>query len=290
MILNIDRQKLAREANSAALRVRRYAGYSLQDAICVYDIAEKLGIEVRFLDVPSMEGMYAHSPRPHIIVSSLRPMVRQVFTCAHEIAHHRFDHGLHIDEIVEIRSTGLLRNPHEFLADCFAGFLLMPKLAVENAINSRGMDLKSCNPAEIFKVSNWFGVGYSTLINHMCWGLRVMSEDKAKSLLRVRPKQIKASILEREVKEGLVVVENNWISRPIDLAKDDYMLVLSDVTVEGNSIQNVADIAGGKLFQASRPGICRIEDDEGWASFVRVSRKEYMGRSIFRHLEEVDDE
>lgn len=68
-----DRRSIARRAMSAALRTRLASGYGLEEPICVYDLAEKLGIEVRFLDLPSMEGMYAPGSPPSIIVSSRCP-------------------------------------------------------------------------------------------------------------------------------------------------------------------------------------------------------------------------
>ena len=71
-----------------ALRVRTRAGLGLEEAVCVYDLAEHLGIEVRFTDIPSMEGMYYLASEPSIILSSLRPPGRRVFTCAHELGHH----------------------------------------------------------------------------------------------------------------------------------------------------------------------------------------------------------
>ena len=85
-----DRRAIARQAMAAALRTRLSLGYGLEHAVCVYDLAEKLGVEVRFLDVPSMEGMYSSASSPTIIVSSLRPFGRRAFNCAHELGHHKW--------------------------------------------------------------------------------------------------------------------------------------------------------------------------------------------------------
>ena len=96
-----DRRAIARTAMAAALRTRLFVGYRLDHAVCVYDLAEKLGVEVRFLDLPSMEGMYSSASGPTIIVSSLRPPGRRAFTCAHELGHHNRSDGVEIDELVE---------------------------------------------------------------------------------------------------------------------------------------------------------------------------------------------
>ena len=50
------------QAFAKALRMRRSADYGLDSAVCVYDLAQRLGIEVRFLAIPSMEGMYYKKP------------------------------------------------------------------------------------------------------------------------------------------------------------------------------------------------------------------------------------
>ena len=116
--------------------MRQGAGYGLSDAICVYDLAQRLGIEVRFMDTPSMEGMYYGGSDPYIIISSLRPPGRRAFTCAHELGHHIRGDGMHVDELVEQRKRPVI-DPNEFAADCFAGALLMPKMAVERAFAIR---------------------------------------------------------------------------------------------------------------------------------------------------------
>ena len=103
-----------------ALRVRTRAGLGLEEAVCVYDLAEHLGIEVRFTDIPSMEGMYYLASEPSIILSSLRPPGRRVFTCAHELGHHSNGDGTTIDQLVqEPRRSGF--DTKEFAADCFGG-------------------------------------------------------------------------------------------------------------------------------------------------------------------------
>ncbi len=50
------REDLAFDAAANAQRVRRELGINPQDPVCVYDAAERLGVEVRFLDANSMEG------------------------------------------------------------------------------------------------------------------------------------------------------------------------------------------------------------------------------------------
>jgi len=38
-------------------------------------------------------------------------------------------------------------------------------------------------------------------------------------------------------------------------------------------------------------GVGQLHDEQtGWSSYVRVRKRSYIGRSIFRHLEDPDDE
>lgn len=82
-------------------------------------------MKVQFLNDINTEGIYATRPKPMILISSLRPLSRRAFTCAHELGHHFFGHGSTIDELKE-ESESVDFQPHEFLADTFGGFLLMP--------------------------------------------------------------------------------------------------------------------------------------------------------------------
>ena len=115
-----NRRAIARQAMAAALRTRLSVGYGLDHGVCVYDLAAKLGVEVRFLDLPSMEGMYSSASGPTVIVSSLRPPGRWAFTCAHELGHHNRSDGVEIDELVEQWEKPRI-DPKEFAADCFGG-------------------------------------------------------------------------------------------------------------------------------------------------------------------------
>ena len=132
-----SRKGLAKDALMKASRVPRNAGLRPDVPVCVYDFATSMGIEVRFLDLPSLEGMYSKTPEPVIVISSLRPPGRQAYTGGHELGHHIYGHGFRIDELFENRPRGPL-DEEEFLAECFAGFLLMPRTAVVHAFERRG--------------------------------------------------------------------------------------------------------------------------------------------------------
>ena len=284
-----NRQMLAREAMTAALRTRRTVGYGLDHAVCVYDLAAKLGVEVRFLDVPSMEGMYLSVPGPTIIISSLRPPGRRAFTCAHELGHHKWGDGVKIDELFEQWEKPRL-DPMEFKADCYAGALLMPKIAVSRAFAVRGWRMEVCTPEQVFLIAKYFGVGYTTLIHHMRSALRVLPGVRAKALLRVSSRKAQSLLLGLQTPHNVVEVDAFWTGRTVDVEVGDLIFVRGGAQFEGACIELSSDIANGQLFRAARPGIGRLEASTAWSAFVRVSRRDFVGRSLYRHLEEVEDE
>lgn len=285
----MDRRAIARKATAKALRTRQRMGCGLRDALCVYDLAQRLGIEVRFLDIPSMEGMYYSAPEPHIILSSLRPPGRRAFTCAHELGHHSRGDGTHVDALVEQWKLPRF-DPREFAADCFAGALLMPKMAVERAFSLRGWTIMECTPAQAYAISNYFGVGYTTLIHHLRGALRLLPGRRAEQLLKITPRQAQASAIGCKTPATVWLVDMHWTGRPIDVEAGDFILVQGLPCVEGRSVKHVQDRDGRRLLRACQAGIGRLEDNSGWSAYVRVSRRAFVGRNLFRHQEEADDE
>ena len=284
----MDRRTIARKAAAEALRTRVRAGYGFETPVCVYDLAGRLGVEVRFFDLPSMEGVYYNSPKPHIVLSSLRPAGRRAFTCGHELGHHSRGDGTCLDEVVEqwVRPR---YDPKEFYADCFAGALLMPKTAVERAFALRKWAIRECTPDQVYAISNYFGVGYTTLVHHLSRGLLLLPSSRAEQLLKIAPRRAQALAVGWETPETVWVVDEHWVGRPIDVEAGDLILLHGRARIEGKCAEPVAGVADGRLLKATEPGIGRLEDRSGWAAFVRVSRRAFVGRDVHRHQEEAND-
>ena len=283
-----DRRAIARQALAAALRTRLALGFGLDHAVCVYDLAEKLGVEVRFLDLPSMEGMYTSASDPTIIISSLRPPGRRAFTCAHELGHHNMGHGVQIDEFVEQWDKPRF-DAKEFAADCFAGSLLMPKLAVSKAFAVRGWNMEKCTPGQIYMVSSYFGVGYATLVQHLRSAIQILPDARARALLKVSPRKAQSLLLGWQTPDTVKVVDALWTGRAVDVELGDFIFVRGGAHSEGTCVEPSSEVEGGRLFRAARPGIGRLEAGTAWSAFVRVSRRDYVGRALYRHWEEVGD-
>ena len=285
-----DRIALTRRAIRTALRIRREAGFTLEDPICIYDCAKRLGVEVRFVSAPSLEGMYASSGSGVIIVSSLRPSGRQAYTCAHELGHHVFGHGSKWDEYLDESGSNRPEHPDEWLAERFASYILMPKQAVLRSFVVRGWIPSACTFEQAFLIAGELGVGYSTLISQMQWSLGLLDDIVADRLRRESLGAIRRRLVGHECREHLVVVDIDWFCRPNDIKIGDEVLLPQGTTITGNAVRVEGNSSLGVLVQGHRPGIAQAsQPNQIWARFIRVSRREYVGRAAFRHLEDPDD-
>lgn len=280
-------QEAARLALRGALDVRKRVSASVSQPICIYDTAEQLGIEVIFRPENSLGGMYNKTAET-ILIPTHRPPGRQAFTCAHEVGHWFFEHGTGIDEINDLERFDE-GDPSERLVDIFASYLLMPPWAVRAEYDKRKWKISNCTPEQNYTVAGQLGVGYETLVQHMRFSLNLISSRHAEELLKSTPKQLRRVILGNDSAAHLVIVDDSWSHVALDLRVGDIAIVPPAANLEGESVRIVRRHELGQLIKARRPGISRAESrDQSWAFFVRVSRKDFVGRSIYRHLEDPD--
>ena len=290
----IDRRALATEAMQAATATRAKADLDQVRPICIYGLCETLGIVVRFNNF-NMEGMYQRDLPPRIHLSARRPLPRRAYNCAHELGHHVFGHGSSIDELREDAKAQPWEDPKEFLADTFAGFILMPIIGLRRAFSVRGWTLETATPAQVFTVACEFGVGYTTLLTHLSAGVNVLSRGRAAALRRVTPKALRANILGALTPEPLIVADHHRTAPTLDAEVKTLLLLPPGAKVTGGGIAFERDLAAGRLFRAVKPGVFQASAGE-WAVFVRVApvqkdeRYGYVGLARYRHLEEDPDE
>lgn len=276
------------KAIDGAIRTRLRAGYEAQDPVCVYDLADKLGVEVRFVGGNSFGGMYVKD-FDKILVPTMRPPGRKAYTCAHELGHWHFRHGTRIEQIEELDKGGFT-DPDERMADIFACHLLMPQWALEDAIRRRSLTPARCQPIDCYRIANQLGIGYTTVIRQL-ERLRLISSESAIVLLRTTPKQIRETVLGTSNPPHLVIVDPYWRRVAIDLCVGDALVIPRGAQAEGKVLRTVGLTGHGIWLEASFPGVTRVvAPDLGWSSYVRVARREYVGRNKFRFLEDPDVE
>lgn len=160
---------------------------------------------------------------------------------------------------------------------------------VERAFALRKWAIRECTPEQVYAISNYFGVGYTTLVHHLSRGLLLLSGAHAERLLKVAPRRAQAFAVGWEAPEAVWVVDGHWVGRPIDVEAGDLVLLHEKTYIEGSCAEPVREVADGRLLRAMGPGIGRLEDSSGWAAFIRVSRRAFVGRDVHRHQEEADD-
>ena len=289
-----SRRALAIQAMEAAAVTRSEAGLKQGEPICIYGLCETLGIMVRFNNI-NMEGMYQRGRPPRIHVSARRPLPRRAYNCAHELGHHVFGHGSSIDELREDAKTQPWEDPKEFLADTFAGFILMPTIGLRRAFSVRGWTPETATASQIFTIACEFGVGYMTLITHLSASVNMLPRRHATALRRVTPKALRKAILGVSTSRPLIVTDHHRTAPTLDAEVETLLLLPPDTKVGGGGLAFERKIAAGWLFRAMKPGIFQAAAGE-WAVFVRVApvqndqRYGYVGLARYRHLEDDPDE
>lgn len=291
--MTVRKADLAQEALDKSLEVREEAGLKLGTPLNVFDVCERLTpkVRVRFADY-SMEGCYSRSDRPLIEVSALRPLGRRVFNTAHELGHHALGHpGTRLDEQLEEGRADPAADPLEYAANAFAGFLLMPKIAVRRAFRSRDWDVAHPTAEQAFVAACHFGVGYLTLVNHMAYGLQEIGKAVAEQLKKVRLPAIRKSILGTVDSERLWVADRRYEQTTLDTEVGTTLVLPNGSDPEFPRLTFVGDLPSGRVFTATQPGVTRVTAGD-WAVVVRVAKHEYSGWATNRHLEpeEGDDE
>jgi Zn-dependent peptidase ImmA (M78 family) len=285
---------LAEQAMLTAIETRERWQRDDDGPLDVYALCHDMGVSVRFVPIPSMEGLYGRRGRTSVILlPSQRPLVRRAYSCGHELGHHVFGHGSSIDDMIGSYTDrkGASFEPNEFLVDTFAGFLLMPTLGVRSAFASRGWKPNEATPEQIFAVACSFGVGYETLIAHMAFSLGMLNRNRATLLGKASPKSIREKVLGRSETEPLIIVDHQWTTPTVDAEVGSLLLLPTGAEVDGDELEPEDTPNAGSLFRARRAGISRIWVPEtSLALFVRIANKEFVGLAQYRHLECEEDD
>jgi hypothetical protein len=275
-----------REALRGALELRRRLGIPRELPLNVLDAADRLGLRVQLSEIATCEGMFSPEAKV-ILLNHQRPAGRRAFTCGHELGHWHFGHGASCD-MLDFDGPDCDK-PEERLVNGFAGFFLMPKRAVEEALSRRGWRPESLTADQAFIVAGQMGVGYQTLVLHLCWSLQMISRNQAERLGLRSPKSLREQLAGPDVGPNLVVADAAWDELPIDLEVGDSVLLPLDAEPAGLQLEPIREHRGMMLFQAGRPGISNVRTST-WTRFVRVSRREFTGWAKYRHFQDPDDE
>lgn len=264
-------------------QIRLSLGYNLYQPLNIYDVCSKLDIEVQFVDI-DMEGLYINSGEsPRILLSSQRPVTRRVFTCAHELGHHVFNHGFKIDVITEQNLCDT--NIEEKQVDTFAAHFLMPILGIKSEFLKRRITPESGTELDYYKISCAYGVGYETLIMH-CYFNNLITEAKKLSLLKYSPAKIlKDHYLKDVGTHTFKIIDGKSLSMPIDIETDSLLILPRSFNVDDKYLRLFANHNSDSIYKTINTGISNIYFEKQ-GCFVRIQPKNYVGYTAYRHLKD----
>ncbi len=237
-----------------------------------------LKIHVSIEHLSSVEGIWCREKKA-IVLSSLRPAGRRAFTCAHELGHWHFDHGTRADELVSTRTPD--RNqPEENAANQFAGHLLMPPCGVASTLETRKWSPSKLTAVQAYALASYFGVSYAGFLGHMCYALRSLEQSAFEKLSEVEPKDLRKHLCPELSAPNLIVVDEHWLSRPIDLEVGDALMFPSGAIDSAGLIECRSRNSG----VASAAGVSQLTNlSSGRTPLIRVAESGFRGYAQFRY-------
>lgn len=277
-----------RKALLKADEIRRKLKLNMFQPVNIFDACIDLGLTVRFVEI-NMEGMYVSSENgtfPTILLSNQRPLPRRIFTCAHELGHHFFEHGTRVDALSDQTNSLPSNNNEESLVNAFAGALLMPIAGIQSEFVKRGWKPQTISPVQLYTICSVFGTGYQTLIVH-CQANKIFDEAKGNSLLKYTPAKILKNILGTiDNNSHFKIIDSQTDLSVIDIEVSNFIILPTNFRLEGSHLQKYQETLNGSVYIAVKPGIIRVAAlDNSVSYFIRIQNANYIGLAENRHLE-----
>jgi predicted secreted protein len=137
------------------------------------------------------------------LINVVHPASKQRYTAAHELAHHRRDRSVVLDEDTEWlgRDDGNHSDREKF-AEAFASWFLMPMQLVAVTLRSLGFRPGSLTPSDVYQVALELGTSYSATAAHL-FGLHMASSAQLAIFRATSPMVIKEELGGRGAAEDL---------------------------------------------------------------------------------------
>jgi Zn-dependent peptidase ImmA (M78 family) len=271
-----------RSAAKKALRFRVEHGYQLDEPCNIYELIHKQRIDLQFVDVPSLEGMYLEEESTNrICVCAHRPVGRQKFTAAHELGHHVLGHGSQIDAGFEI-DHAVPDDLEERTADVFARYVLMPPRAVYAGFRGRGLDPTSARPEDFYRIGTWLGVGFVTLVYHMTFTLQVLSRAQCHMLEKVELRDIKRALAGAGTTFDVWQLDKSWAGMMLHAQLGDFIIGVTS----GQERKRLLMGSDGEHWIATTIGTSEYMLADGPSVTISVSRRNFAGFYDYRYLQE----
>ena len=270
--------KLGQSAAKAALKYRLDHGLGFDEPCDIFQLIANEKIDLQFVDIPSLEGMFLHEPEvTRICVSALRPWGRQRYTAAHELGHCALGHGTQVDMAIDQRDRQSPLSDEEILAEGFARFTLMPPRAVTRAFAGR----QQYDARSIFEASCWLGVGYETLIRQMHSSLRLISESEQATFLRSQRRDLCRSIAGvPDLEADVWPLDERWCDRRVHTQLGD---IIQGVCAKDSTLMRPISATMSLVEHVGRETVDLIS---GGNVTISASKRSFVGFYDYRYMPE----
>jgi IrrE N-terminal-like domain len=270
--------KLGQSAAKVALKYRVDRNLGFDEPCDVFQTIENEKIDLQFVDIPSLEGMFLQEPEVRrICVCALRPWGRQRYTAAHELGHCILGHGTQVDTVIETRDQQPSLSDEEILAEAFSRFLLMPPRAVVKAFGKR----QQYDARAVLEASCWLGVGYGTLIRQMRSSLRLISESEQETLLHVKRRELCRDLAGiPDLENDLWPLDERWRDRRVHVQLGD---VIQGVCSKGSGLLSPID---STVNRVDCVGTETVDLISGGNVTISSSRRSFIGFYDYRYMPE----
>lgn len=278
---------------SRALKARASRGIGLETPVNPIDFSLSLGVEVHFVDAPSMEGLFLRNPAPNIFLPSTqhRPQFRIAYSCSHELGHFELGHLMAVHRVGE---TVDYSNEDESAADCFASWLLMPRQTVVEGLQVRGMTSDSMSVIDILCMTNEMCVSLDAFGVHLN-RLELINSRVQREIKTISPAEIiKKTIGPNFYHAVSLFVDKHWRRKTIDVEVGSSLFVIdshfstsADVSV--TEIQNPVARKRITVVIPNRCGEFRCQLG-GQELSLRVASPYFVGLARYRYLPPAEDD
>jgi Zn-dependent peptidase ImmA (M78 family) len=171
-----------RVAQIRAVQVHADLGLDTSERVDVFGAIRRAGIVLSVQPMPRLFGAYVVQPDAPfgILVNASLDETAQRHTAAHELGHHFFHHATTVDGDLD---QGLTTNRQwpmpELLAEAFAAWFLMPRRAVQQAMERLEIT-RVHNALEVYRIALLLGTSYRGTVRHL-YNLRHATSAQAKA-------------------------------------------------------------------------------------------------------------
>jgi Zn-dependent peptidase ImmA (M78 family) len=281
-----------RNGAMAATRLHQQLGtreklHAQGGGVDVFDASCNVKLPVLLRPLDGLLGAYIPYPTPGVLVTTQRPLSIQRFTAAHELGHFVLDHLPSLDDQNLLRRMALPNasamfgpNMQEVEADAFAVAFLMPRWLIHWHCARQGWKASDLeNPPVVYQLSLRLGTSYEATT----WTLQrlnIISSEAGSRLRRVRPRDLKVSLLQEYKPSDYrgdvwLLTERDGGTR-IDGSRNDHFVLRLNEHSGGGYLWNIDDLKAS--------GFAIVRDDRDSSDHEGIGG--HTTRSVIAALEQ----